>query len=195
VAVPSTCHPHASTFRMCSPAAGRGPRCCCGDSYRKEGDDRALWPACAVIAAGPLPRTTVLRSATTRCCRSSPPCRCGSEERGALAHQGMVDFSGRCGHRGCDFHPVRRPVRSPQMSRVAAKNEVIAAAVKPFHEPIIPLEVIDIPELTHATWPIVRTGTPRARVSWHSMRREFAHVYQRGGALPVSPYGRCHRQL
>lgn len=37
--------------------------------------------------------------------------------------------------------------RPPQMLAVAAKNEIIAAAVKPFNEADIPLEVIDIPEL------------------------------------------------
>ena len=36
--------------------------------------------------------------------------------------------------------------RSPQMLAVAAKNEVIAGAVKPFNDADIPLEVIDIPE-------------------------------------------------
>ncbi len=36
---------------------------------------------------------------------------------------------------------------SQQMFAVAAKNEVIAAAVKPFNDSDIPLEVIDIPEL------------------------------------------------
>jgi MSHA biogenesis protein MshI len=37
--------------------------------------------------------------------------------------------------------------RASQMLAVAAKNEAIAAAIKPFNEADIPLEVIDIPEL------------------------------------------------
>jgi MSHA biogenesis protein MshI len=37
--------------------------------------------------------------------------------------------------------------RNQQMIAVAARNEVIAAAVKPFNDADIPLEVIDVPEL------------------------------------------------
>jgi len=37
--------------------------------------------------------------------------------------------------------------RTPQMLAVAARNEVIAATVKPFNDADIPLEVIDVPEL------------------------------------------------
>jgi len=37
--------------------------------------------------------------------------------------------------------------RTPQMLAVAAKNDAIAASIKPFNDADIPLEVIDIPEL------------------------------------------------
>ena len=37
--------------------------------------------------------------------------------------------------------------RAAQMIAVAAKNDVIAAAVRPFNDAAIPLEVIDVPEL------------------------------------------------
>ena len=51
--------------------------------------------------------------------------------------------------------------RVPQMFAVAARNDAIAAAVKPFNDADIPLEVIDIPELAQRN--IARCLEPEGR--------------------------------
>ena len=61
----------------------------------------------------------------------------------------MIDFPVEAATVDALFIPAAEGAagRSPQMFAVAAKNDLIAAAVRPFNDANISLEVIDIPEL------------------------------------------------
>ena len=120
------------------------------DSYRKEGDDRAtLTRLRRELQLDRYRCTTLLRVGEYQMLQVEAPNVPAAEAKDALRWRikDMVDFPVEAASVDGVFIPAEQAARSPQMFAVAAKNELIAATVKPFNDADIPLEVIDVPEL------------------------------------------------
>lgn len=122
-------------------------------SYSKEGDDDAatLGRLRKELQLDRYHCTTLLRSGDYQVVQVDAPNVPEQEARSAVRWRikDMIDYPVEAAAVDAWFvpQPAKATGRPPQMLAVAARNEVIAARVKPFHEADIPLEVIDIPEL------------------------------------------------
>ena len=120
------------------------------DSYRKEGDDRAtLTRLRRELQLDRYHCTTLLRSGDYQMLQVEAPNVPAAEAKIAVRWRvkDMVDFPVDAATVDALSIPAEGAARNPQMFAVAARNDVIAATVKPFGEANIELEVIDIPEL------------------------------------------------
>jgi len=123
------------------------------DSYRMEGD--------AVATLTRLRRelqlhrhrcTTLLRSVDYQIVPVETPGNVPAQEAKIAVRwriKDMIDYPVEAATVDAVFIPAPDGTigRSSQMLAIAAKNEAIAATVRPFNEANVPLEVIDIPEL------------------------------------------------
>ena len=122
------------------------------NSYRKEGGDAAtLTRLRKELQLDRYRCTTLLRNGEYQVVQVDAPNVLAPEARSAVRWRikDMIDCPVEAAAVDALFipQPEKAAGRTPQMLAVAAKNEVIAATVKPFNDADIPLEVIDIPEL------------------------------------------------
>src|SRR6185436_18567611 len=121
------------------------------DSYRKEGDDKTtLTRLRRELQFERYRCTTLLRSGDYQMLQVEAPDVPAAEARAALRWRmkDMIDFPVETAVVDGVFIPSEESAsRKAQMFAVAAKNDLIAATVKPFHDADIHLEVIDVPEL------------------------------------------------
>jgi len=122
------------------------------NSYRKEGGDAATLARLRKELQLDLYRcTTLLRNGDYQVVQVDAPNVPAQEARSAVRWRikDMIDCPVEAATVDALFipQPEKAAGRTTQMLAVAARNDVIAATVKPFHDADIPLEVIDIPEL------------------------------------------------
>ena len=121
------------------------------DSFRKEGDDRAtLTRLRRELQLNRYRCTTLLKSGDYQMLQVEAPNVPAAEAKSAVRWRvkDMIDFPVEAAAVDGVFVPAEgAAARNPQMFAVAAKNDLIAATVRPFNDADIPLEVIDIPEL------------------------------------------------
>lgn len=121
------------------------------DSYRKEGDDReTLVRLRRELQLDRYRCTTLLRSGDYQMLQVEAPAVPATEARQAVRWRikDMIDFPVEAATVDGVFIPGEEAAsRNPQMFAVAARNDTIAATIKPFNDADIPLEVIDVPEL------------------------------------------------
>src|SRR5262245_34530332 len=120
------------------------------DSYRKEGDDRAtLTRLRRELHLERYHCTTLLRTGDYQMLQVEAPNVPAAEAKIAVRWRikDMVDFPVDAAAVDALSIPGEGAARTPQMFAVAARNDVIAATVKPFNDADIELEVIDVPEL------------------------------------------------
>lgn len=135
-------------------ATGRArPEILLCDSYRKEGGDQAtLSRLRRELDLGSHRCTTLLGSGDYQIVQVEAPSNVPqAEARSAVRWRikDMIDYPVEAATVDAVFIPaaVGSAGRAPQMLAVAAKNDIVAGAIKPFNDADIPLEVIDIPEL------------------------------------------------
>jgi MSHA biogenesis protein MshI len=133
-------------------AGRRRPEITLCHSYRKESNDaETLGRLRKELHLERYRCTTLLRSGDYQVMQVDAPNVPAQEARGAVRWRikDMIDYPVETAAVDAWFipQPQRAEGRPKQMLAVAARNEVIAATVKPFYEADIPLEVIDIPEL------------------------------------------------
>jgi MSHA biogenesis protein MshI len=134
-------------------AAGKArPEITLCNSYRKEGGDAAtLARLRKELQLERYRCTTLLRSGDYQLVQVDAPNVPAQEARSAVRWRikDMIDCPVEAATVDALFipQPEKAAGRTPQMLAVAARNDVVAATVKPFHDADIPLEVIDIPEL------------------------------------------------
>lgn len=134
-----------------APGRGRSEVTLC-DSYRKEGDDAAtLARLRRELHLDRYRCTTLLRSGSYQILQVEAPNVPAAEATNAVRWRlkDLIDYPVEAATVDAVFIPAAEGAgaRGSQMFAVAARNEVIAAAIKPFSDANIPLEVIDIPEL------------------------------------------------
>ena len=122
------------------------------DSYRKEGGDAAtLSRLRKELELDRHHCTTLLKGGDYQVVQVEAPNVPAPEAKSAVRWRikDMIDYPVEAATVDAIFIPGSNGAagRPPQMLAVVAKNEVVAAAVKPFNEADIALEVIDIPEL------------------------------------------------
>ena len=122
------------------------------DSYRKEGGDVAtLTRLRRELHLDRHRCTTLLRSGAYQIVQVEAPNVPAEEAKSAVrwSLKDLIAYPVEAATVDAVFIPAAEEAggRAQQMLAVAAKNEVIAASVKPFNDADIPLEVIDIPEL------------------------------------------------
>ena len=122
------------------------------ESYRKEGGDLAtLKRLRRELQLDRYRCTTLLKSGNYQMVQVEAPSVPKPEARSAVRWRirEMIDFPVEAATVDALFIPEAggAAARVPQMFAVAARNDVIAAAVKPFNDANIALEVVDIPEL------------------------------------------------
>ena len=120
------------------------------DSYRKEGDDRAtLTRLRRELRLDRYRCTTLLRTGDYQMLQVEAPNVPAPEAKIAVRWRikDMVDFPVEMASVDALSIPGEGAARNPQMFAVAARNEIVAATVKPFSDADIALEVIDVPEL------------------------------------------------
>jgi MSHA biogenesis protein MshI len=122
------------------------------ESYHKEGGDIAtLKRLRRELQLDRFHCTTLLKSGEYQMVQVEAPSVPKQEARSAVRWRirEMIDYPVESATVDALFIPEPEGTagRAPQMIAVAARNDVIAATVKPFHEADISLEVIDIPEL------------------------------------------------
>jgi MSHA biogenesis protein MshI len=122
------------------------------DSYRKEESDTAtLTRLRRELHLDRHRCTTLLGASDYRLLQIETPNVPQPEAKSAARWRikDMIDYPVEAATVDAVFIPAAdgAGTRAAQMLVVAAKNETIAASVKPFHDADIPLEVIDIPEL------------------------------------------------
>ncbi len=136
------------------------------DSYRKEDDDTAtLNRLRRELQLDCYRCTTLLRSGDYQMMQVEAPNVPAAEAKSAVRWRirEIIDYPVDAATVDALFIPAAEGAagRNPQMFAVAAKNNFIAAAVKPFDDADIPLEVIDIPELAQRN--IARRFEPEGR--------------------------------
>lgn len=134
------------------PADGGKPEILLCDSYRKEGDDAAtLARLRRELQLDRYRCTTLLKSGEYQMVQVEAPNVPAAEAKTAVRWRikDMIDYPVETATVDAVFIPAAAGAagHSPQMFVVAAKNDVIAATVRPFNEVDIALDVIDIPEL------------------------------------------------
>ena len=122
------------------------------DSYRKEGGDVATLERLRRELGLDRQRcTTLLKSGAYKVLQVEAPNVPEAEAKSAVrwSLKDLIDYPVETATIDAVFIPPAEGAsgRPQQMLAVAAKNDVIAASVKPFNDADIPLEVIDIPEL------------------------------------------------
>jgi MSHA biogenesis protein MshI len=122
------------------------------DSYRKEGGDvETLERLRRELHLDRHRCTTLLRGGAYQIVQVDAPAVPEAEAKSAVRWQlkDLIDFPVETATVDAVFIPAAEGAgaRARQMLAVAAKNDVIAASVKPFNDADIALEVIDIPEL------------------------------------------------
>jgi MSHA biogenesis protein MshI len=122
------------------------------ESYRTEGGDVAtLKRLRRELRLDRFRCTTLMKSGNYQLVQVEAPNVPKQEARSAVRWRirEMIDYPLESATVDALFIPDagRAAGRVPQMFAVAARNDVIAATVKPFNDADIPLEVIDIPEL------------------------------------------------
>jgi MSHA biogenesis protein MshI len=122
------------------------------DSYRKEESDTATLTRLRRELHFDRHRcTTLLGASDYRLLQIETPNVPQPEAKSAARWRikDMIDYPVEAATVDAVFIPAAdgAGTRAAQMLVVAAKSEIIAASVKPFHDADIPLEVIDIPEL------------------------------------------------
>jgi len=122
------------------------------DSFKKEGDDAATLVRLRKELQLDRHRcTTLLKSGDYQMVQVDAPSVPAAEAKSAVRWRmrDLIDYPVEAAAIDALFIPQPEGAagRTPQMLAVAAKNEVIAATVKPFNDADIPLEVIDVPEL------------------------------------------------
>ena len=122
------------------------------DSYRKEGDSTAtLARMRRELRLDRYRCTTLLRNGSYQMMQVDAPNVPAEEAKDAVRWRvkDMIDFPVDAATIDALFIPAPQGAagHNPQMFAVAAKNELIAATVKPFNDANVPLEVIDVPEL------------------------------------------------
>ena len=120
------------------------------DSYRKEGDDSAtLTRLRRELHLDRYRCTTLLRTGDYQMLQVEAPNVPAPEAKIAVRWRikDMVDYPVETATVDALSIPAEPTARNPQMFAVAARNEVIAATVKPFSDANVTLEVVDIPEL------------------------------------------------
>ncbi len=134
-------------------AAGKArPEITLCNSYRKEGGDAGMLARLRKeLQLDRYRCTTLLRTGDYQVVQVDAPNVPAQEARSAVRWRikDMIDCPVEAAAVDALFipQPEKAAGRTPQMLAVAARNEVIAATVKPFNDADIPLEVIDIPEL------------------------------------------------
>jgi MSHA biogenesis protein MshI len=133
-------------------AGKRRPEIARCDSFRREGDDvSTLARLRKELHLDHYRCTTLLKSGDYQFVQVDAPTVPAAEAKNAVRWRmrDMIDYPVETAAVDAVFIPQAEGVagRTPQMLAVAAKNEVIAATVKPFNDADIPLEAIDIPEL------------------------------------------------
>lgn len=134
-------------------ATGRArPEVLLCESYRKEGDDVAtLAHLRRELHLDRYRCTTLLRSGDYQMVQVDAPNVPAAEAKNAVRWRikDAIDYPAEAATVDALFVPAVEGAagRNPQMFAVAARNELIAATVKPFNDADIPLEAIDIPEL------------------------------------------------
>ena len=136
------------------------------ESYRKEGDDIAtLKRLRRELQLDRFRCTTLLKSGEYQMVQVEAPSVPKEEARSAVRWRirEMIDYPVESATVDALFIPEPEGAagRVPQMIAVAARNDVIAATVKPFEDADIPLEVIDIPELAQRN--LARSLEPEGR--------------------------------
>lgn len=134
------------------PARGGKPEILLCDSYRKEGDEvTTLARLRRELQLDRYRCTTLLKSGEYQMVQVEAPNVPAAEARTAVRWRikDMIDYPVEAATVDAVFIPAAAGAagHSPQMFVVAAKNDVIAATVRPFNEADIALDVIDIPEL------------------------------------------------
>lgn len=122
------------------------------DSYRKEGGDAAT--LARLKGELDLDRhrcTTLLKAGEYQVVQVEAPANVPEAEAKSAARwrvKDLIDYPVEAATVDAVFIPTAdgAAARVPQMLAVAAKNEVIAASMKPFNEAEIALDVIDVPE-------------------------------------------------
>ncbi len=134
-------------------ATGRArPEILLCDSYRKEGGDKAtLSRLRRELDLDSYRCTTLLRSGDYQIVQVEAPANVPEQEAKSAVRwriKDMIDYPVEAATVDAVFIPAADGAagRTPQMLAVAAKNDAIAASIKPFNDADIPLEVIDIPE-------------------------------------------------
>lgn len=122
------------------------------DSYRREGDERAtLRRLKRELHLDRYRCTTLLKSGDYQMVQVEAPNVPANEAKSAVRWQlkELIDYPVEAATVDAVFIPAAEGAagRAPQMLAVAAKNDIIAAAIKPFNDANIALEVIDVPEL------------------------------------------------
>jgi len=121
------------------------------DSFRKDGDDQAtLARLKRELQLDRYRCTTLLPTGNYQMLQVEAPNVPAAEAKNAMRWRikDMIDFPVETATVDGVFIPAEGAAgRSPQMFALAAKNDVIAATVKPFTDADIALEVIDVPEL------------------------------------------------
>jgi MSHA biogenesis protein MshI len=134
-------------------AAGKErPEIALCDSYRKEGGDVATLDRLRrELHLDRYRCTTLLRGGAYQMVQVEAPEVPEAEVKSAVRWKlkDLIDYPVETATVDALFIPQAEgaPGRVRQMLAVAAKNDIIAASVKPFNDADIPLEVIDIPEL------------------------------------------------
>jgi MSHA biogenesis protein MshI len=134
-------------------AAGRArPEIVLCDSYRKEGNDAAtLARLKRELDLDSHRCTTLLKGGEYQLVQVEAPANVPEQEARSAVRwrlKDMIDYPVEAATVDAVFVPATDGGGRPaQMLAVAAKNDIVAACVKPFNEAEIPLEVVDIPEL------------------------------------------------
>jgi len=122
------------------------------DSFKKDGGDAAtLIRLRKELQLDRHRCTTLLKSGDYQMVQVDAPSVPAAEAKSAVRWRmrDLIDYPVEAAAIDAVFipQPQGAAARTPQMLAVAARNEVIAATVKPFNDADIPLEVIDVPEL------------------------------------------------
>lgn len=129
---------------------GARPEVLVCDSYRKDGDDVAVLQRLRRELGLARQRcTTVLPSTLYQIVQVDAPAVPAPEVKTAVRWQlkDLIDFPVETATIDALHIPGAASEQSGKMFAVAARNETIAATVKPFYDADVPLEAIDIPEL------------------------------------------------
>jgi MSHA biogenesis protein MshI len=133
-----------------SPAARGRPEVLLCESYRKDGDDvAALGRLARVLDLDRYRCTTLLKPGQYQMVQVEAPNVPDAELTSALRWRvkDVIDFSVDAATIDALKIPSAGSARSKQLFAVAARNETIAATVKPFNDAEVPLQVVDVPEL------------------------------------------------